>query len=221
MENLISFSWLISVFISFCISLVTIKLSIKILDKTQTIDIPNKRSNHNVPTPKGAGIGLIASLLIIYYLFFPINDFIFTISIFLLCATSFINDNKQISIALRLLIQTILAFIIISYWSPLVESTLLEIFIPGWLEAIIMLLFILWMTNLFNFMDGIDGISSVQCIIIGLGVGSCLFLSEDINKFENVIAGFFCWLRNSFFNMELATCKSIFRRRRLNSNWFY
>ena len=191
MENLISFSWLISVFISFCISLVTIKLSIKILDKTQTIDIPNKRSNHNVPTPKGAGIGLIASLLIIYYLFFPINDFIFTISIFLLCVTSFINDNKQISIALRLFIQTILAFIIISYWSPLVDSTLLEIFIPGWLESIIMLLFILWMTNLFNFMDGIDGISSVQCIIIGLGVGSCLFLSEDINKFENVIAGFF------------------------------
>ena len=122
---LISFSWLISIFISFCISLVTIKLSIKILDKTQTIDIPNKRSNHNVPTPKGAGIGLIASLLIMYYLFFPINDFIFTISIFLLCVMSFINDNKQISIALRLFIQTILAFIIISYWSPLVDTTLL------------------------------------------------------------------------------------------------
>ena len=69
MKDLISFSWLISIFISFCISLVTIKLSIKILDKTQTIDIPNKRSNHNVPTPKGAGIGLIASLLIIYYLY--------------------------------------------------------------------------------------------------------------------------------------------------------
>ena len=64
MENLISFSWLISVFISFCISLVTIKLSIKILGKTQTIDIPNKRSNHNLPTPKGAGIGLIVGIII-------------------------------------------------------------------------------------------------------------------------------------------------------------
>ena len=83
MENLLSFLWLISIFVSFCISLVTIKLSIKILYKTKTIDIPNKRSNHNIPTPKGAGIGLIASLLIIYYYFFPINDFIFTISIFI------------------------------------------------------------------------------------------------------------------------------------------
>ncbi|MFP6779102.1 MAG: glycosyltransferase family 4 protein [Alphaproteobacteria bacterium] len=191
MENLTSLSWLISVFLSFFISVITIKISIRILGKTKTIDIPNKRSNHNIPTPKGAGIGVIASLLIMYYIFFPITDFIFTICVFLLCVMSFINDNKQILIAFRLFIQTILAFIVISYWSPLVNLPLLEMFIPGWLEAMIILLFVLWMTNLFNFMDGIDGISSVQCIIIGLGVGSCLFLSEDINKFENIIAGFF------------------------------
>ena len=78
------------------------------VEKTKTLDIPNERSNHDLPTPKGAGIGIIAALLIIYYIFFPITDFIFPISIFLLCIISFINDNKQISIFIRLVIQIIL-----------------------------------------------------------------------------------------------------------------
>ncbi len=191
MENLTSLIWIVSIISSFFISLITIKLSIKILEKTKTLDIPNERSNHDLPTPKGAGIGIIAALLIIYYIFFPITDFIFPISIFFLCIISFINDNKQISIFIRLVIQIILAMIVLSFWPPLLNLPLLEIIIPSWLELIILLLFIIWMTNLFNFMDGIDGISSIQCIIIGLGVGSCLILSQDINKIENIIAGFF------------------------------
>jgi UDP-N-acetylmuramyl pentapeptide phosphotransferase/UDP-N-acetylglucosamine-1-phosphate transferase len=190
-EKLTSLTWIISIFLSFLISLLTIKLAIKILAKTKTIDIPNERSNHIRPTPKGAGIGIIASLLIVYYIFFPITDFIFSVSILLLCIISFINDNKQISIFIRLLIQIILAIIVLFYWPPLENLSLLETIIPSWLELIITLLFIIWMTNLFNFMDGIDGISCIQCIIIGFGAGFCLFLSQDINKIENVLAGFF------------------------------
>ena len=50
-----------------------------------------------------------------------------------------------------------------------------------------MLLFILWMTNLFNFMDCIDGISSVQCIIIGFGVLGATALSLVPNPPASII----------------------------------
>ena len=145
MENFASLPWLVSIFTSFLISLITIKLSIKILAKTKTIDTPNERSNHNIPKLKGAGIGLIATLIIIYYVFFPITDVVFTSSILFLCIISFINDNKQISITIRLLVQILLALIVVSYWSPLANLVLLENVIPNWLELIIIILFI---TNL-------------------------------------------------------------------------
>ena len=85
----------------------------------------------------------------------------------------------------------ILALLVLLLWEPLINLSLLSNIIPKWIGLTIVILFIIWMTNLYNFMDGIDGISSTQSIIIGIGVGSCLFLSQDVNKLENILAGFF------------------------------
>ena len=124
-------------------------------------------------------------------MFFSINDFIFTTSVALLSLISFINDNKNISIIYRLIIQMILALLVLLLWEPLIILPLLSNIIPKWIGLTILILFTIWMTNLYNFMDGIDGISSTQSIIIGVGVGFCLFLSQDVNKLENILAGFF------------------------------
>ena len=190
MDELIYFFWPISFLMSFFISLITIKIAVKFLSKTNTIDIPNERSSHNNPTPKGAGLGIIATLLIVYYSFFPITDFLFTGSILILTILSFINDNKQISIVIRLITQMVLTIIVLNFWPPLKHIILLNSIIPLWLENIIMFLLIIWIINLFNFMDGIDGISGIQCIIIGIGVGSSLYLSQQEYKLEQIIAGF-------------------------------
>ena len=190
MAELIYFIWPISFLMSFFISLITIKLSINFLSKTKTVDIPNKRSSHNMPTPKGAGLGIIATLFIVYYTFFPITDFVFMGSILILTILSFINDNKQISIVFRLITQMTLTIIILNFWPPLKNIILLNSIIPLWLENIIIFLLIIWIINLFNFMDGIDGISGIQCIIIGVGVGSSLYLSQEEYKLEHIFAGF-------------------------------
>lgn len=198
MEYFIPSIWITSLLLTFMISIFTIKLSLRIISKTKTIDTPNKRSNHNAPTPKGAGIGIILSFLIIYFIFIPLNDIVFACSITLLCLISFINDNKHISIIYRLLIHIILTLFVLVFWEPLINLPLIDDIFPKWLSLTILILFIIWMTNLYNFMDGIDGISSIQCIIIGIGVGCCLFLSEDINKIENIIAGFFVGSGSAF-----------------------
>lgn len=190
MEYITSSIWITSIILSFVISLITIKLSLLIIAKTKTMDTPNERSNHITPIPKGAGIGIILSLLILYYIFFPINDFIFTFSVSLLCVISFINDNKNISILIRLITHIILALFVIYLWPPLLDLHLLNNIMPNWIFITLIILFIIWMTNLYNFMDGIDGISGIQCIIIGTGIGTCLFYSNDINKIENILSGF-------------------------------
>ena len=190
MGELIFFIWPISFLMSFVISLATIKITIKILTKTKTLDIPNERSSHNIPTPKGAGLGIIATLLIIYYTFFPITDFLFTGAILILTILSFMNDNKQISIVIRLIVQSALTIIVLIFWLPLKDVVLLNGIIPLWLENIIIFLLIIWLINLFNFMDGIDGLSGIQCIIIGIGVGSSLYLSQGVYELEQIVAGF-------------------------------
>ena len=184
------FIWPISFIMSFIVSLVTIKASIILLKKTRTIDIPNERSSHSIPTPKGAGLGIIATLLIVYYTFFPLTDFWFIGSIVILAVLSFINDNKQISIIIRLIIQMVLTIIILNLWPPLQQTMLLSNIIPFWLGNIIIILIVIWLINLFNFMDGIDGISGTQCIIIGVGVGVSIMFSQEEYKLEQLFAGF-------------------------------
>ena len=190
MDKLIYVFWLMSFIMSFIISLITIRAAIQFLKKTKTIDTPNERSSHNVPTPKGAGLGIIATLLIVYYTFLPLTDFWLMGSVLIMTILSFLNDNKQISIIIRLIIQMVLTIIVLNFWPPLEEIMLFNSIIPIWLEYIIMLLLIIWIMNLFNFMDGIDGISGTQCIIIGVGVGLSLFISHEENKLEQIIAGF-------------------------------
>ena len=188
MDKVIYFIWPISFIMSFIISLITIKTSLRFL--TKTIDIPNQRSSHSRPTPKGAGLGIIATLLIVYYTFFPLTDFYFIGSVLVLTILSFINDNKQLSIIIRLIIQMTLAIIVLHLWPPLQHTVFLSNIVPVWLENIIIILLIIWLINLFNFMDGIDGISGTQCVIIGVGAGLALFLSQGQYKLEQLIAGF-------------------------------
>jgi UDP-N-acetylmuramyl pentapeptide phosphotransferase/UDP-N-acetylglucosamine-1-phosphate transferase len=189
-DELIYFFWPVSFIMSFIISLVTIKTTILFLKKTKTIDIPNERSSHIIPTPKGAGLGVIATLLIVYYTFFPLTDFWLMSSILIITTISFLNDNKQVSIIIRLIIQMVLTIIVLNFWPPLKDMILFNNIVPIWLEYILTFLLIIWVMNLFNFMDGIDGISGTQCIIIGVGVGLSLFLSQEEYKLEQILAGF-------------------------------
>jgi UDP-N-acetylmuramyl pentapeptide phosphotransferase/UDP-N-acetylglucosamine-1-phosphate transferase len=189
-DELIYYFWPVSFIMSFIISLVTIKITIQFLKKTKTIDIPNERSSHIIPTPKGAGLGIIATLLIVYYTFLPLTDFWLMGSILIITTLSFINDNKQVSIIIRLIIQMVLTIIVLNFWPPLKDIILFNSIIPIWIEYIITFLLIIWVMNLFNFMDGIDGISGTQCIIIGVGVGLSLFLAQEEYKLEKIFAGF-------------------------------
>jgi UDP-N-acetylmuramyl pentapeptide phosphotransferase/UDP-N-acetylglucosamine-1-phosphate transferase len=143
----------------------------------RAVDYPNVRSLHTKPTPRSGGVAIFASALIGFGVvavgfavvppstgflpkgFASASIWIFG-SIVLVTTVSFLDDRVGLPIGLRFAVQAIAAVIVV--WG--VGLTLPSIPIPaiktvalGGLAVPVSLLFLLWMTNLYNFMDGMDG----------------------------------------------------------------
>ncbi|MEN8711673.1 MAG: glycosyltransferase family 4 protein [Arenicellales bacterium] len=136
------------------------------------LDIPNDRSSHTVPTPRGGGLAIIIVLLLagLVSLFLPQAPI--DVLVCLLLATlafsllGWQDDKHDLPASVRFLIQLLIA-VFASGW-------LLWATVPGYSTsfasvALLLLstLWIAWMANLYNFMDGIDGISAVESLILG------------------------------------------------------
>jgi len=188
--KLTSFIWLITCILSFIINSITVKFSIPILKKINAFDLPNKRSSHTLPTPKGAGIAIIFSFIFLYFLFIEQLNIIFLFSIIILTSISFINDYKQLSAIFRLATQSIVIFIILFFWPPIKDLTVFNYVIPIWSEKILIFFTLLWFVNLFNFMDGIDGITGIQCLIISIGTVISFYISGETSNLELFLCGF-------------------------------
>jgi len=134
--------------------------------------VPNERSLHDLPTPKGGGIAIVLTwytgITILFFsgiigrgLFFAL------LSGILLAIVSLIDDIRGLKPVIRLIVQfltAILAFIFLAGLRPLV---LPEISINyNFLVYPIAIVGMVWFINLFNFMDGVDGFASVEAIIL-------------------------------------------------------
>jgi len=132
------------------------------------VDIPNSRSSHTVPTPKGGGIGIVMAF-ITCALFLKLSP-LFWIPIVFLSIISLIGDSINISPNLRLILQFAIAFIVLltnynnfSFLIYLNQISNLEI-INAMLFCSIAI-FIVGTANFYNFMDGINGIAALTGII--------------------------------------------------------
>jgi len=143
----------------------------------KSIDHPNERSLHDEPTPRSGGIAILASVFVglgvaaVGYAFVPLSTGFLPKgfasaspwmigSIALVTIVSFIDDRRGLPVWIRFSVQAIAAGIVV--WG--VDLTLATVPIPGmktlslgWAAGPVSWLFLLWMTNLYNFMDGMDG----------------------------------------------------------------
>lgn len=130
------------------------------------MDIPNDRSSHGLPTPKGGGLGfaLITTLLMLLNPDPTIIAVAFTgLAIAL---TGFLDDVKETSFFIRFAIQSVCALVILAFL-PVDSNLSEELSIPIELIYLLGFFFIVWLTNLYNFMDGIDGLAATQGILLG------------------------------------------------------
>ncbi len=138
------------------ISFVTLFVYRRLALRLGILDQPNKRSSHTKPTVRGGGI--VFPILAIVW--FVLNDYqypFFLSGILLVALVSFTDDLRGLSFKLRLLTQfaaVALMFLDVnslgSSWIFLLALSILSV---GWLNA-------------YNFMDGINGITSLYALSV-------------------------------------------------------
>jgi UDP-N-acetylmuramyl pentapeptide phosphotransferase/UDP-N-acetylglucosamine-1-phosphate transferase len=170
----------IAVFVTTALGL---RFFIPFLVKRSILDVPNERSSHHAPTPRGGGLvpssvialaGLIAGLLV--GALWPVW---FGLTAFFLSFMFFKDDSGTLGIRPRLFLQCVAVFVVLFFviaeWISLPSSSGIY-----WIAWPIMGIFWLWFINAFNFMDGIDGISGVQAVTLGAGA-LCVATAADFS----------------------------------------
>lgn len=140
------------------------------------LDIPNERSSHTIPTPKGGGIAIASLTLMFFTLWLLIfshqaSHIIYTAIAGVIAIVGWLDDQYTLPARFRLLLQVVLAATFIMTTGAITQLEFLGLtFSLGKLLGFsISLLWVVGLTNAYNFMDGIDGIAAVQSIIAGTG----------------------------------------------------
>jgi UDP-N-acetylmuramyl pentapeptide phosphotransferase/UDP-N-acetylglucosamine-1-phosphate transferase len=139
------------------------------------LDHPNERSSHHTPTPKGGGIVVIAVVLVawigigIVFESGPFLTWIMPATVFVLAVLSWVDDLRGLPPALRLLFQITAVCVALALRPE--PALVFQGVLPVTLDVFAAGLLWVWFINLFNFMDGIDGITGAQALVIGLGIG--------------------------------------------------
>ena len=137
------------------------------------IDHPNHRSSHSFPTPRGGGIVFLVLwaifLITLYFIGFVKIRYFFILfpPIFLIGLVGFFDDKYQLAACWRFLAHlcaAVYSLIIIGGFPSL--NIGIGTIHWGWFGYIFMALALLWSTNLYNFMDGIDGIAAIEALFV-------------------------------------------------------
>lgn len=152
----------------------------------QRLDVPNHRSSHTVPTARGGGIAFVicflgASVFLTYLHMLP-----FFIAITLIGASGgvaligFLDDRKWLPLRWRLsghfIISGFALYVLGGFPSIVFFHWVLS---PGFVANILGLFYLVWLLNLYNFMDGIDGLAAVEALSVCLG-GLVLYALQGI-----------------------------------------
>ncbi len=145
------------------------------LRRRAILDLPNERSSHVVPTPRGGGWGIMLTLLPAMVLAalaggappaaFPVLG-----GCCLLLAVSWADDRRNLTARLRLLTQA--AAVAAGLAAMPADALILQGLLPLWGDRLVAGLAWVWFVNLYNFMDGIDGIAGSETAAVGIGVAA-------------------------------------------------
>lgn len=171
--------------LSFGLTVFGVKYVAAFLIRKQILDLPNHRSSHTIPTPRGGGLAMMPVLIglwgVMAWLLPESNERMLTLVVcglaIFLSGVSWLDDYRPDGLSARLrLLAHAMAVIIPLLLMPNTIRLFGEI-LPLWAERLIMGLGWMWYINLFNFMDGINGISGQQGATNAVAIGLISFLS--------------------------------------------
>lgn len=144
--------------------------------KRRVIDLPNERSSHTVPTPRGGGLVIVVSTLIVALVSMVLAKNWQQGIVFVLVGSGVAwigwqDDVKSLSPKIRFLFQAIAAMLTVvglGYFDAITIPLFGELKL-GIVGIPITILWIIGLINAYNFMDGIDGISGSVALTAALG----------------------------------------------------
>lgn len=162
------------------------------LRRQAILDHPNDRSSHTVPTPRGGGWGVVLTLLPMWLAIAGATGNLDRLAPVLagavaLVAVSWIDDRQRrgVNAGLRLLVQALA--VALGLWALPDEGLVFQGLLP-WLPDRIAAWFCwLWFVNLFNFMDGIDGLAGTEAASIGAGLAVVALLAGTVPGLDSPI----------------------------------
>ena len=157
------------------------------------VDAPNHRSSHRRPTPRGGGAAIALAILVGAIAWpadapaFDARAWAGLLAALLLGAVGLVDDLRGLGYRVRLLAQAATV-------AALFATTRIDLAIgfagspTGWLLIAIVAVAALWWINLFNFMDGIDGLAASQALFMFGAYLLCGFAGEGPGRDPTAVA---------------------------------
>lgn len=167
------------------------------LQRRAILDLPNERSSHARPTPRGGGIAVVAILIPSWALIHHLDprtgpsQWLVIAGILALAVLSWLDDLHNLSAGLRIVCHALVVTAVLAVLPA--DALVFQGLLPPLADRVAAGILWLWFINLFNFMDGIDGISGVETISIALGLVIVAATSGDL-----------AWRGEILFSMALA-----------------
>ena len=159
-----------------------------LVEQRRLLDIPNERSSHSQPTPRGGGLVIVFVTIIgaaAFWLVKPVWPLTQLLSLIsgavLVAGVSWLDDLHPLPRRIRFAVHissAAIAVVGIGY-GQVVQVPLDGRLDLGWIGIPVTFLWIVGLTNAYNFMDGIDGLAGGQGVIAGLGWGVLGWLSDQ------------------------------------------
>jgi Fuc2NAc and GlcNAc transferase len=171
------------------------------------LDVPNARSSHETPTPRGGGAAIVLSAVAAWIALGLIGVVQTHLVIALsgggiaIAAIGLLDDRFRLSARVRLSVHFAAASWALVWLNGLPPIQVGEhVIVLGWAGHLLGLLGIVWTLNLFNFMDGIDGIAASEAIFVVCGGVLLVLVNEGRHShpaiglaFVAACCGFLLW----------------------------
>ncbi|MEX1196940.1 MAG: glycosyltransferase family 4 protein [Pseudohongiellaceae bacterium] len=179
----------------FVASLLLTRLVLLFAPRFGLVDMPGERSSHGRPVPRGGGLAVV----LVCNGFFcwlaltgalALTDLVMLLLSLPIAMVGLVDDWRSLGHRWRVVAQLLMAvavFALLRELPPLhVGGANLDLGILAWL---VVPLAISWLCNLYNFMDGIDGLAAAQCCFVA--AGAAWLIGEQSESLSLLILGLF------------------------------
>ena len=154
---------------AFALSLLVTWIVLRQARRMGLMQVPNARSSHTIPTPSGGGIGIVAGGVVAglpVALLLPMPTMPVIVASVLLALVGFIDDRTPLAPRWRLGAQVLLMGMVVALLPLDVLIARLGVPVPEAVLLVILTLGAALWINLFNFMDGIDGLAGSEAMFL-------------------------------------------------------